>query len=44
MRAILRPKAITLEYDVLGAYCGLSTASEMFLIFDIQINAQSRHL
>ena len=32
------------QYDVLEAFCGLNTASEIFLIFTTQINAQLRHL
>ena len=31
------------QYDVQGVYCGLNTASEVFLIFTTQINAQLRH-
>ena len=39
MRATKLPYAIILntEYDGQGLYCGLSTASEVFLIFTTQI-------
>ena len=32
------------QYDVQGAHCSLSTASEVFHIFTTQINAQLFHL
>ena len=44
MRATILPYAIILtkahmasQYDCQGQYCGLSTASEMFLIFTTQL-------
>ena len=42
MRATILPKAIILtkghgQYDDQGLYCGLSTASEVFLIFTTQL-------
>ena len=41
MRATILPRAIVLtktgQYDGRGVYCGLSTASEMFLIFTTQL-------
>ena len=51
MRATIRPKAIILTKALRAAvsimakeaYCGLNTASEVFLIFTTLINAQSRH-
>ena len=52
MRAVICPNAMILtkaqravsQYECQGAYCGLSTASEVFLIFNTQISAQLRHL
>ena len=52
MRATICPNAIILtkanraaaSADGRGEYCDLSTASEVFLIFTTQINAQFRHL
>ena len=45
MRAIILPKAVILtdahratgHYDLQGVYCGLSTASEVFLNFTMQM-------